>query len=63
MYPKFYHYTKSASDRDWILSRMRVIPDKYKQRVSIRYEQLYKCNRVNRRVANTYLNRVARWFN
>ena len=63
MYPKFYYYTKKVSDRDWILSRMRVIPDKYKQRVSIRYEQLYGCNKVNRKVANVYLNRVARWFN
>lgn len=62
-YPRYYHYGRFGSDRDWILKRMAVIPKDKQQEVSIEYERLYLAKTPDRRKrANTYLQRVAKQY-
>ena len=62
-YPKFYHQRGKESDRDWVLSRMSAIPEHHQQRISDEYEKIYlKGGRAARKLANRYLNDVAREF-
>jgi len=56
----FYGRTKGNSDLKFILSRLSVIPDKYKRRVCDKYEKIYQKKEIGyRRNANTYLHKVA----
>ena len=52
----------TKSDRGWIAAGLRLVPDKYKQRVCDRYTKLYLTSDNKRKAANTYLHRVARFF-
>ena len=64
IYPIFYYSKKPDSDTKYIMDRMAVIPDKHKQAASDHYEIIYQkpSTTDNRRRANAFLNRVARWF-
>lgn len=55
----YYYQRREESDRDWILVRMRAIPDYKKQEVADRYEKLYLTEKNGRRAANTYLQNIA----
>lgn len=60
IYPRFYQYKKGKSDRDWIFSRMAVIPKEKQQEVADEYERIYLSgDRQSRNRANTWLNGVA----
>lgn len=63
--PLFYYYhDDSSSDRNWIESRMRLIPDSKKQAVADRYDIiLRKTKKFDRKRANTFLNKVAKMYN
>jgi len=61
IYPRFYFYGRFGSDRDWIFSRMAVIPQDKQQSVADKYEQLYKTKTPDhRKNANTYLQEMAK---
>lgn len=58
--PRFYHYKKIGSDRDWIESRMIEIPESQREVIADEYERQYNSDGGrNRKAANTYLNAVA----
>lgn len=62
IYPLWYYSRKPNSDQFWILQRMALIPGKYKQRIADRYERIYRDKKgSNRKRANTFLNKVAKW--
>lgn len=63
-YPIMYHYrSKEDSDKNFILNRMRVIPDDLKNEVSETYEGIYKNGLGDcRRLANEYLHSVAKEY-
>ncbi len=52
----------SKSDRDFIEGRLTAIPKGYKLRVCVRYDAIYRSSKNKRLDANTYLNRVAKYF-
>lgn len=58
--PKFYHYKKDESDRDWVLQRMAYIPIEIQEEVANNYEKLFLETGSGRRAANTYLNDTAK---
>ena len=63
IYPKFYHCKKGVSDRDWMLSRMTVIPENKKTEVSRNYTKLFLSGENSaRKNANTYLNNEAKKY-
>ena len=63
IYPKFYHCKKGVSDRDWMLSRMTVIPENKKMEVSRNYTKLFLSGENSaRKNANTYLNNEAKKY-
>ena len=57
----YYCYDKNNSDQDWIIQRMKVIPEKLRREVSNEYERLVKPNDgySGRRAANEYLDGIA----
>lgn len=60
--PKFYHYqNKKNSDRDWIATRMAIIPADKQREVAEEYELRYliKDRYQGRKSANIYLQGVA----
>jgi hypothetical protein len=60
IYPKFYYCKRGVSDRDWMLSRMSVIPKDRKKEVSDRYTKLFLSGKSSaRKDANTYLHNEA----
>ncbi len=60
IYPLFYYYKKGVSDRDWMLSRMSVIPNDRKKEVSNKYTKLFLSGKSSaRKDANTYLHNEA----
>lgn len=60
IYPKFYYYRPWESDRDWMLSRMSVIPKNRKLEVSNKYTKLFLSGKSSaRKDANTYLHNEA----
>lgn len=62
-YPKFYYCKLGVSDRDWILSRIAVIPKDKKQEVSNHYTKLFLSKKSSaRKDANTYLNNEAKKY-
>jgi hypothetical protein len=64
IYPIWYFNKKPNSDKDFILKRMAVIPKEHKRKIADRYEIIYqKPSTVgNRKRANTFLNKIAKWF-
>ena len=61
--PRFYFQRGQKSDRDWIESQMKHVPESRQQEVSDQYEKLYTNNtnrHAGRKLANTYLLNVAR---
>jgi len=58
----YYYYDKDNSDQDWIIQRMKVIPEKLRREVSNEYERLVKPNDgySGRRAANEYLDGIAK---
>ncbi len=63
--PRSYFYSKTHSDRDWIKSRMSVIPEHRKHEVCKEYEKRYLSGRTSslgRKNANTWLNGVAKEY-
>jgi len=62
IYPKYYYQRGKESDRDWILVRMRVIPESMKQEVADKYEKLYRTEKDGRKKANTYLHNIAKEY-
>ena len=62
-YPKFYYCKLGVSDRDWVLSRMAVIPKDKKQEVSNHYKKLFLSGEnSSRKNANTYLHNEAKKY-
>lgn len=63
IYPIFYHSRSIDSDGPWVYKRMQFIPLEHKQKITDRYEKIYQDKKGNnRKRANTFLNKVARWF-
>lgn len=63
IYPRFYHYRRGHSDRDWIMSRMSVIPKDRQQEVATKYEEMFLAgDRQSRNRANTWLNGIAKEY-
>ena len=63
-YPKYYFCKRGHSDRSWIFSRIKHIPEHRQQEVADNYEHIYLTTPINaRRKANEYLNNVAREYN
>ena len=64
IYPIWYFNKKPNSDKDFILARMSVIPVNHKKNIADRYERIYQNKKTNgnRKRANTFLNKIARWF-
>jgi len=64
IYPIWYFNKKPNSDQNFILKRMTVIPPKHKQKIADRYELIYQNRNTtgNRKRANTFLNKIAKWF-
>lgn len=63
VYPKFYYCRGKKSDRDWILSRMSVVPKDKQKEVAEQYESLYMCaDNQSRKRANTWLDGIAREY-
>ena len=63
--PRFYYYRgRKGSDRNFIESRMSVIPAHRKHEVSMEYERLYlhKSSANARKSANEYLHGIAREY-
>lgn len=59
----YYGRSKKKSDLEWVLRMLMVVPDKHRQKICDKYESLYRNPMGNRKAANTYLYRVARFFN
>jgi len=57
IYPIRYFYNRSASDRDFILKRMRAIPEDKQQEASDKYEKLFTSS--GRKEANTFIHNLA----
>ncbi len=55
---------KPLSDCKFIMDRMAVIPAEHKDKIANRYEDIYQNKKTigNRKRANTFLNKIARWF-
>jgi hypothetical protein len=62
LYPKFYYQRGRVSDRDWVLGRMSIIPEDKKQSVCDEYEKLFLSGKGGRKLANTYLNGIAKEY-
>ena len=64
IYPIFYFNKKPNSDKDFILKRMACIPLEHKRKIADRYEIIYQkpTTTNNRKRANTFLNKLAKWF-
>lgn len=62
IYPKFYYCANGVSDKLWIFDRLKYVPESKKIEVCYEYERLYLSVRNGRRIANTYLNQVAKEF-
>ncbi len=71
IYPIFYFNRRGVdkdgkpfSDKGYVLKMMSVIPLEHKRKIADRYEILYQkpSTTNNRKRANTFLNKVARWF-
>lgn len=63
IYPKYYFYRNGESDRDWILKMMNFIPEEHKDKIASRYERIYRDQKgQNRKRAQKFLHRVARFF-
>ena len=64
IYPIWYFNKKPNSDKDFILKRMAIIPLEHKRKISDRYEIIYQkpTTTNNRKRANTFLNKLAKWF-
>jgi hypothetical protein len=60
IYPRHYKCKKDASDRDWIISRMSVIPSDKQKEVSDTYEEMYLAGDRNK--ANTWLRGLAKEY-
>lgn len=63
-YPKFYFQRGKQSDKDWIMSRMCRIPPDRQSEIAREYEARYLLGTKSqgRRIANTYLQQVAKEF-
>ena len=55
---------KPLSDSKFIMDRMAVIPPEHKDKIANRYEDIYQNKNTtgNRKRANTFLNKIAKWF-
>jgi len=63
IYPRFYRYRRGQSDRDWIFSRMAVIPKNKQKEIADEYERIYLSgDRQARNRANTWLNGIAKEY-
>jgi len=64
VYPIWYFNKKPNSDKDFVLKRMAIIPPEHKRKIADRYEIIYqnKSTTGNRKRANTFLNKLAKWF-
>lgn len=64
IYPLWFYNRKPNSDQDFILKRMAVIPLEHKQKIADRYEIIYQNKNTvgNRKRANTFLNKIGKWF-
>lgn len=70
-YPLWYYnkrgvdkHGKAYADTKFIMDRMSVIPAEHKHKIASRYENIYQNKKTigNRKRANTFLNKIARWF-
>ena len=64
-YPLYYYHRRQIkeSDKDFVLARMAAIPKEHKDKVSNRYERIFRDNKGNnRKRANTFLHKVAKSF-
>ena len=57
--PLFYHCRRGVSDCNWIIQRIKCIPEDRRREVSNRYETLYLTAKNGRKEANEYLDGVA----
>ena len=63
IYPKFWFNRGGVSDRDWVFSMMKFIPEDKKRDVAGSYENLYlKDNASGRKAANIYLHGEAKKY-
>lgn len=57
--PLFYHCRRGVSDCNWVVQRMKQIPEDKRQEVANKYESLFLTAKNGRKEANQYLNGVA----
>lgn len=64
IYPIWHFCSPNDNDHQWILKRMSVIPLEHKRKIADRYEIIYQNKNTtgNRLRANTFLNKLAKWF-
>ena len=57
--PLFYHCRRGVSDCNWIIQRIKCIPEDRRREVSNRYETLFLTAKNGRKAANEYLDAIA----
>ena len=60
MYPLYYYSRLKESDRDWIMGKLKFIPEDLVHDVCIQYESIFLGSDNPRKDANTYLHSEAK---